>query len=255
MAVSGWIIMKNDQILIVQRVKFSAFLHWISAGAISLWLNPWRLLLLSAICLSLFGFGLLAGSVLQSNFVIVTIASLCLSLIFPLLLSCLAIAEYKQGLHEELQFKLIFRAFWQGTNLRLVIVYALLVLLVSLSCSYLLYLLPEYQAVLSYILEIVLALLQIIMLIAIPANISYQGKPFHALAYGLRAFGVNFIPCMLFLLIVFISLFAAIAVAKLAALLIGSWALIIYVLELWLFVTWLGLASAKMARDLFVVDA
>mgnify|MGYP000234542174 FL=1 len=117
------------------------------------------------------------------------------------------------------------------------------------------YQLPEYQAVLSYILEATLALLQIVMLIAIPANITYQGKPFHALAYGLCAFGVNFIPCMLFLLIVFVILFAAIAVAKLVALLIGTWALIIYVLELWLFVTWLGLASAKMARDLFVVDA
>jgi hypothetical protein len=247
--------MKNNQVLIVQRVKVSYFLRWIITGAASLWLNPWRLLLLSAACLSLFGLGLFAGSILQSNFVIVTIASLCLSLIFPLLLSCLAIAELKQSYHEELQFKLIFRQFWQGTNLRLVIVYALLVLLVSLSCSYLLYLLPEYQAVLSYILETILALLQIIMLIAIPANISYQGKPFHALAYGLRAFGVNFIACMLFLLVVFVILFAAIAVAKLVALLIGTWALIIYVLELWLFVTWLGLASAKMARDLFVVDA
>ncbi len=241
----------NEQILIVRRVKISCFLRWISSGFMSLWLNPWRLLFLSAICLSLFGFGLLAGSILQSNFVIVTIASLCLSLIFPLLLSCLAIAEYKQSLHEDLSFKSIFSKFWQGTNLRLVFVYALLVLFVSLSCSYLLYLLPEYQAILSYILEVLLALLQIVMLIAIPANITYQGKPFHALAYGLRAFGVNFLPCMLFLLMVFVILFAAIAVAKLVALLIGTWALIIYVLELWLFVTWLGLASAKMARDLY----
>ena len=144
-------------------------------------------------CLSLFGFGLLFRQCFyKSNFVIVTIASLCLSLIFLYFYLVWLLRSISKGYMKNYNLKLIFRAFWQGTNLRLVIVYALLVLLVSLSCSYLLYLLPEYQAVLSYILEAALVLLQIIMLIAIPANISYQGKPFHALAYGLRAFVCKF---------------------------------------------------------------
>ncbi len=249
-----WNIMTNFTAPVINKVKFSYFLRWAKFAVSSLWLNPWRLLLLSAGCLPLFLLIFVAGNFIQSSFIIVTIASLGLSLIFPILLAALAIVARRLRQQQPVLYRVIVSEFWHGANLRLIFVYALLVLFFSLSCNYLLFLIPEYKLVLSYALEVILAILQIIMLIAIPLNTQFSGKPFHVLAYSTRAFVINFVPCMLFLLMVLLILFGAIALAKLAALLIGTWALIIYVLELWLFVTWLGLATANMSHDLFTIN-
>ena len=112
--------------------------------------------------------------------------------------------------------------------------------------------LPAFENSIGLTMEIALLVLQLVSLLAIPCNIATHGtiKPFKLLALGLRALLVNFIPCFVFLLIMLLAMFVAIVVAKLAAEIIGMWALIIYVIELWLFVTWFGLSAAFMARKI-----
>ena len=108
--------MTNLAAPVINRVKFSHFLRWVKFAVNSLWLNPWRLLLLSASCLSLFLLIFVAGNFIQSSFIIVTIASLGLSLIFPMLLAALAIAARYLDQQQPVLYRVILREFWHGSN-------------------------------------------------------------------------------------------------------------------------------------------
>ena len=231
---------------------FKLSFAWIYQGLKLLRQRPLAILLVSGSCVGLFLIGFFAATFLRTSFALVIVASLGLSVVFPLTLTCLAIVVNSEFKSQEHKFKFVLRQIWESNSVRLIIIYLLLVALLSLGSSYLTLMLPAFENSIGLTMEVALLVLQLVSLLAIPCNIATHGtiKPFKLLALGLRALLVNFIPCFLFLLIMLLAMFVAIVVAKLAAEIIGVWALIIYVIELWLFVTWFGLSAAFMARKI-----
>ncbi len=231
---------------------FRLSFDWCYQGLKILRQNPISILLLSGACLVLFLLIFFASSFLHSQFTLVIVASVGVSLVFPLTLVCLGIVVNNDFVSQKHKVNFILNQIWETQSVRLIVIYLLLVLLISLSGSYLTIILPNLDFQIDVFMEILLLVLQLVALLAMSTNVANHGaiKPFKLLFAGLRALIYNFIPCLLFLIVILFGLFVAIAVAKLAAEIIGVWALIIYVIELWVFITWFGLSSAFMARKI-----
>lgn len=223
---------------------------WCYQGLKLLRKNPISILLISGACLVLFLLGFFTASFLRSGFTLVLLASVGVSVVFPLTLTSLAIVVNSNFSAQPKKAKFILNQIWETHSVRLIVIYLLLVLLISLSGSYLTIMLPAFDFQIGVIMELILLVLQLVALLAMPTNIATRGtiKPFKLLLSALRALLFNLIPCVLFLIVILLGLFVAIAIAKLAAEIIGVWALIIYVIELWIFITWFGLSAAFMAR-------
>jgi hypothetical protein len=61
----------------------------------------------------------------------------------------------------------------------------------------------------------------------------------------------NFIPCLTVIISAFILLILAILLAKYLAIVAGKGAIVFYLLELWLFVTWLGTTAIAMFKAIY----
>lgn len=231
---------------------FRLSLTWCYQGLKLLRENPVSILLVSGACLVLFLLGFFAARFLRSGFTLVLLASVGVSVVFPLTLICLGVVVNSNFTLRQNKAKFMFSQIWETHSVRLIMIYLLLVLLISLSGSYLTIIFPAFNFQIGVIMELLLLILQLVSLLALPTNVATCGriKPFKLLLSGLHGLFFNFIPCLLFLIVILLGLYIAIAVAKLAAEIIGVWALIIYVIEVWVFITWFGLSAAFMARKI-----
>ncbi len=239
----------------VNRVKFLSFIGWITAGIQTFRQSSLKYLLISAIFMFIFLMVFIISSQFQGEFVFSLIITSILSLMFPLGLASLCIASREYQQNQVIQIKKVFADLFAGPSIRLTIVYVLILLLISIASSYILLKLPTMQVAFSYLLEVAYVILQMIILIAIPMNILVDDKmpPFQALGTASKALLANFVPCLIFIICVFAILIVAIILAKAFSLLVGSAAIFIYLIELWIFVIWLSLSSVAMVKSIFEI--
>ncbi len=91
--------------------------------------------------------------------------------------------------------------------------------------------------------------MQILILIAIPANVFMQGliKPFHALGYAVKTLLRNFLQFMVFFICIGLIFIVVLAIAYWSSKLIGIWGIMIYILSVWVLLTWVNLSFSYMA--------
>lgn len=234
----------------LQKITIFSFLEWLVNGFKLFYTKFVHVMLISFIFLMTFIVIFLASAKAPDNFIFASIISGLLSMIFPLTLSALSVASKEYALNETISIRNAISIPFRFYNLRLVIVYALLILIISFSSRYLIIIFPDHLNGISYTMGAILAFLQLLILVAIPMNINNHGKflPFHTLFYAIKCIAKNFIPCLLFILAVFVILLVVILIAQGTTKLFGQYALILYVLELWFFATWISLSSVLMTN-------
>ena len=234
------------------RVPLWSFIFWLKDGFGVLVKNWLKAFAVSLVCMLLVVIFLVIGKLFASNSLAVMIISASLSVIFPILIACLS-NLYLLFYQQQLSLKKIFKGLMQGYILRLIIVYLLLALAISIGAELIAAKLPNSVQIVNISMQSLLMLLQIVILIALPMNILASGKylPFRALLIGLKAGIINLIPCLLFVLCFFGLLLLAIFVGLQARNLIGEYAIVVYFIELIILTSWLGLSSAAMAKNLF----
>lgn len=238
----------------INKVKFFSFINWSYFGLLEFRKSPLKFMLISAVFLILFTIVFLLSSLYQGTFIYASSITFLLSLMFPTGFASLVIAYREYDEVGKIEALKTFRKLITGHSLRLIIVYVLLLMLVSLGSGYLAFIFPASQKIADYTMEVILVFLQTLILIAIPVNllIDRNLEPFHAMWFSAKALFINLIPCMLFMLSVFLILVILIMLAKFAGLWLGKIALLFYLFELWAFVIWLCLAAVGMTKSLFI---
>lgn len=240
----------------IKRVPVADFVNWIIAACKIFWLNPLKLLLVSFSFLAGFILILGLGDYFYASTYGSMIAAFMISLIFPVTLSAITIANQQYEQYNQISFRNVYRKIIQLANLRLVLVYVLLVMFCAFGYNYAFSLLEIDNPVLNYGVQGIFILLQFIILLAIPGNLYLQKemKPFHLLFVSLKAMLINIIPSVIFIVVVFLVLIIAILIAKYLAVLIGKIAILFYLVELWIFITWLSLCAITMTRSILHFD-
>lgn len=237
----------------INRVKINSFLLWFKSGFLVLKRHFLKTALIAVILLAFFAGFLFLGKLFANNYIAILLVTVGLSLVFPVLLGAEAASYYY--LIEENQvwsLKKIFATFKQWNIIRLIIVYLLLTLLISLGGQFLTIKNEELVPIVNLVVDILLLGLQMVFFIALPTNIRFGAviPPFRSLALGIKAIGYNFIPALAFILIMIMLLLAAVFIALPLSKIIGIYALTIYAAEVVLFLMFLGLCTAAMAKDL-----
>ena len=232
------------------KVTIFSFLGWLGNAFKIFYSKFIPLMLISFTFLVLFVIIFLASAKGPDSFIFSSFISGLLSMVFPLTLSGLTIASNAYLKQQPVSIPDALLTPFRFYNLRLIIVYSLLILVLSFATRYLALTFPLYANEISYAMGAILAFLQLVILVAIPMNVNNQGKflPFHTLFYAIKNIAKNFIPCLLFILVIFALLLVVILIAQLASKVLGQYALILYVFELWFFATWISLSSVLMTN-------
>ncbi len=228
----------NNQKIIIQRDKLFAFIGWLSHGLIGLkknWLISALVLLVTGIAAVLM---LAAGLVLSKIFHSSILVFILAALVSALLAIAVALLVIAYDSHSR-NLKYLLSVIWESNSLRIIFIYLLLLLMVSLGGSLLYFQLPQFEVAINISMEIVLFILQILSFIVIPLNILTKGqvKPFHVFGYGLQILGKNILAIICLLMMMFVVLSMATTVTSLLAHFIGKFALAIYVIEVWSLLT------------------
>lgn len=241
--------MQDNNSLKIARVTFKGMLNWHILSARALYARPFLYLGLSLFWLAVLVVAFLCGSHFQDYFWVASSMAVGISLVFPFTLASIAAAYKLDGAAVSTK---LCASLWRGYSLRLIVVYVMLLLAVSLAVSYLQANWPEHWLAIKYTSEVIYLLLQLSILIALPANILLDGqiKPYHALSYALQAVVCNVLPIILFLAGMLVVLLLAIVSAQLLGHVLGKVAVVVYVIELWLLVTWISLSATIMAKQL-----
>lgn len=230
--------------------------NWVISGTKILMAKPVQLLLASLPFL--FGFAGIMWVNIQGVYSASggLLAAFILSLIFPLSLQAIVLAykEFEEG--GQIHLSKLYAQVFSFNKLRVILVYVLLVLFCSFASNYLFSLIEVDSAILNYTFQCIFIVLQFIILLAVPLNIysKSQFKPFHVLFLSLKGLLRNFIPCLTLIVSAFAILILAILIAKYIAVIAGKVAIIFYLLELWIFVTWLGTTAIAMYKSIFHLE-
>jgi hypothetical protein len=242
--------MSENLAIQIKRVALLSFIFWIKDGFMLMWRNALKTLTISAIWMIVFAVFMIVGKLFAANYIASIIISIGLSLILPLLIASLAAAVELIGRAEPWRFRQVFALLRPGATIRLIIIYVLMSLVISLGSQYLAGLFPANEIIFNLVMDVLLLFLQLVILISLPMSVYQRGitLPFRALGIGLRGLVINFIPCILFLICIFLLILLALAIALLFTKLLGEYALIIYIIEMVLFLTCFGLSSAVMSE-------
>lgn len=243
---------KQDIIQFNKTRIFDGF-NWVVSGVKILMTKPFKLLLASLPFL--FGFAGIMWFNIQGIYSASAglLAAFVLSLIFPLSLQAIVLAykEFEEG--RKIYLARLYAQVFSFNKLRVILVYVLLVLFCSLASNYLFSLIEADSVIMNYTFQCVFIVLQFIILLAVPLNIysKSQFKPFYVLFLSLKALLRNFIPCLTLIISAFVILILAIVIAKYVAVIVGKIAIVFYLFELWVFVTWLGTTAIAMYKSIF----
>ncbi len=236
-----------------KKVRIFDGANWITEGIRILAQKPFQLLIVSLPFL--FGFSGIMWVNIQGIYTAsgALLATFILSLIFPLSLQAI-IVSYKQFEDKgKISLSKTYSQVFSFSGLRLILVYVLLVLFCSFGSNYFFSLIQIETVAINYIFQSIFIVLQFIILLAVPLNIysKNQFKPFHVLFLSLKGLIRNLIPCLTLIISAFVILILAILLAKYIAIIAGKLAIVFYLLELWLFVTWLGTTAIAMFKAIY----
>lgn len=245
--------MNNSEALVTVKIinPIKSF-NWFRDGFSLFSRKIWLFLLISGICLAFIGLAFFLTPSLGKNFVTLTIASVLINIIFPLVLTCLISTSLLLEKGLKITPRLIISSIWQAHALRMILIYLALALLIFFGSSYLTLRFPNVADQIEYFFEILVIILQSVCLIAIPANLIAEGavQPMKMLVVSFKAFVLNIVSFLSFTVIVIMILMAIIMLSRLLSSVLGVWIFTLYVVELWIFATWLALCAIPMARSM-----
>jgi len=237
----------------INRVKLTSFLSWFKAGISVFRQHFFKTALVTVILLALFALFLGLGMVFGESYLVRVIVAVAMSAIFPLLIGAQSISYYSLTATDfSWSLKNKFARLLRWNTVRLIVIYLLLALLISLGGQYLSLKNEQLIPLANLLVDVLLLGLQLVFFIALPINILSNGQipPFKSLLLGIKAILFNFIPTIAFMFIFLLLLLVAVFIALPLTKFIGLYALIIYALEIALFLMFLGVCVAVMARDL-----
>lgn len=249
--------MSNAVACQINRVKFTSFLQWYKSGFSVLKQHFFKTALITVILIAAFAGFFAVGMLFGDSYLVRVVIAIGMSLIFPLLIGAQAGNYFCLVSNPaEWSLKKIFAGLTKWNIIRLIVTYLLLALLVSLGGQYLQLQYNELTPLINIVVDILLVALQLILFIALPINILAGGKilPFKSLSLGIRAIIRNFTPALAFIFILLLLLLVAVFIALPLVKFIGIYALIVYVLEIALFLMFLGLCVTAMANDLISLN-
>lgn len=248
--------MSNKDIISFRKTRPFEGLNWIIDGMKIFVKKPVKLMIVSLPFL--FGFSGIMWINIQGIYTAsgALLATFILSLIFPLSLQAIVVSYKQLEDYGKISLSKSYAQVFSFNGLRLILVYVLLVLFCSFGSNYLFNLIQTETVVINYVFQTIFIILQFIILLAVPLNVytKNQFKPFQILFLGLKGLFHNFIPCLTLIVSAFIILIIAIIIAKYTAVIIGKLAIVFYLLELWLFVSWLGTAAIAMFKAIFEIS-
>lgn len=245
--------MSNKDLINFKKTRFFDGISWIIEGMRIFSKKPLPLLIVSLPFL--FGFTGIMWINIQGVYTAsgALLATFVLSLIFPLSVQAITVSYKQFEDNQEIRLSKSYNQVFSFNGLRLILVYVLLVLFCSFGSNYFFSLVQSESVTINYVFQSVFIILQFIILLAIPLNV-YSKKPirpFRILFLSLIGLIRNFIPCLTVIISAFILLIIAILLAKYLAIVAGKGAIVFYLLELWLFVTWLGTTAIAMFKAIY----
>lgn len=226
--------------LTIHRDKLFAFTGWLRNG-FSLLRHNWLMSLLIMFVTGIAGvallvLGVLLNRVIHSSVLIFVLAALISAILALAIALLVAVTERNE---QPNKFKYLISIVWHAHSFRIVLIYLLLLLGVSLGGSLLYFQFPQHEFAISIIIELLLFVLQILSFIVLPLNILTKGtiKPFHVFAYGLQILAKNILSMVILIAVLFLALSIATSIASLLTQFIDKFALIIYVFEVWVLIT------------------
>jgi|GEM_PF-1799411 len=249
------LIMYNNK-LQIKRASLKSSIGWLIEAGKILFKSPVNFMLVSLPFLFCFIIVLALNSYYYNNNYGIAIATFVMSLVFPFTISAISNAYRQYNHNNRIKLLDVYLAIFKSSNLRLILVYVLLVMFFSFASNYLFSIFEIVDNMVGYIVQLVFILFQFVILLAIPAGMytGYQMKPFKMIFISLKAMMINIVSCVIFIIVVFIVLILAILIAKYLAILVGKFAIGIYLIELWIFVTWLCLGAVTMSKEIFDLD-
>ncbi|TXI92904.1 MAG: hypothetical protein E6Q33_05095 [Neisseriales bacterium] len=245
--------MSNKDLINFKKTKFFDGISWIIEGMRIFLKKPLPLLIVSLPFL--FGFTGIMWINIQGVYTAsgALLATFVLSLIFPLSVQAITVSYKQFEDNQEVRLSKSYNQVFSLNGLRLILVYVLLVLFCSFGSNYFFSLVQSESVIINYVFQSVFIVLQFIILLAIPLNVYSKKRirPFRILFLSLIGLIRNFIPCLTVIISAFILLILAILLAKYLAIVAGKGAIVFYLLELWLFVTWLGTTAIAMFKAIY----
>ncbi len=245
--------MLNKDLINFKKTRFFDGISWIIEGMRIFSKKPLPLLIVSLPFL--FGFTGIMWINIQGVYTAsgALLATFVLSLIFPLSVQAITVSYKQFEDNQEVRLSKSYNQVFSLNGLRLILVYVLLVLFCSFGSNYFFSLVQSESVIINYVFQSVFIVLQFIILLAIPLNVYSKKRirPFRILFLSLIGLIRNFIPCLTVIISAFILLILAILLAKYLAIVAGKGAIVFYLLELWLFVTWLGTTAIAMFKAIY----
>lgn len=213
------------------------FLHFLTLFSITIWL-------LAIVIL---------GGFFQLDYIGLMIMSAIFSTILPLAMASMVITDdITTSGQSGNPFKIIVSRLWKSGVLRLIVVFVLIGVALSLAESLVIQEFPNSAQILNIVVQFIQIVLQLIGWIAIPAALRNERvMPFHMLWYSFVAICKNFIPVILYSVLNLIILFLVIAacfglMAALSQTVVG----IIFVFLMMIFLSWFGICCAYVSRQI-----
>lgn len=220
--------------------KARFFLHLLTTALLFVWL-----LLIPAL------------SIISESFIFLLICFTLSAYIMPLNMACLVVTNeiYQKNISGCNYFKYIFSRLWQSESFKLIFIYVLIGVAISLASYFLTISVPELSRIIDIITKIAMTLLFMISWIAIPTNLRSNGKiqPFHLLWYSLIAVMKNFIPIVLFVVLNVIILLLILVVGYLATEFLHVWGYAVLIVGILLFVAWIGVMCSYLANSVLSI--
>lgn len=213
--------------------------------------------LLTTLFLSLwFVVVLFVGKEFQESYILLMICYICFSFILPIIMASLTITNEisSTNLRRVNYFKYIAAKILDSGCLNLIIIYVLIEVAVYLATGLLIQALPSFEVGISVLVKVLLICLQIISWVAVPACLSAETvvKPFHLLWYSATAIIKNFIPTLLFVVVnIAILLLLTFAIGSLGYL-ISAWSILLFMILMWVFISWFGICCAYFSRSIVI---
>lgn len=196
-------------------------------------------------------------SMINESFIFLLICFTLSAYIMPLNMACLVVTNeiYQKNISGCNYFKYIFSRLWQSESFKLIFIYVLIGVAISLASYFLTVNIPELSQIIDIITKVAMTLLFVISWIAIPTNLRSNGKiqPFHLLWYSLIAVMKNFIPIVLFAVLNIVILLLILVLGYLAVGLLHAWGYAVLIIGILLFVAWIGVMCYYLANGVFSI--
>lgn len=229
---------------------------WIADGS-KVFLKRPLLHLLTTLFLSLwFVIILFVGKEFQESYILLMICYMCFSFILPIIMASLTTTNEiaSTNLRGVNYFKYIAAKILNSGCLNLIIIYVLIEVAVYLATGLLIQALPSFEVGISVLVKVLLIYLQIISWVAVPACLNNENRvrPFHLLWYSCIGIIKNFIPTVLYVVLNIVTLLLLTFVIGSLGYIISAWSILIFMILMWIFLSWFGICCAQFSRSIII---